>query len=105
MSYGYCIDGDAICAGCAHGIEADSITPLRKGVCECCGDSFAGDRDGGTLRREIAREEGMLHGVDAYNDAMGYHVEDPARDWGPEEMDAAEARAARVGAYRNRKEG
>lgn len=25
-------------------------------------------------RQEIATEEGMLHGVDAYNDAMGYSL-------------------------------
>ena len=28
-------------------------------------------------RREIARESGMLHGIDAYNDAMGQSLEEP----------------------------
>ena len=27
-------------------------------------------------RKEIAMEEGMLHGIDAYNQAMGYEVTD-----------------------------
>ena len=27
--------------------------------------------------QEIAREEGMLHGVEAYNDAMGYSLAAP----------------------------
>ena len=29
---------------------------------------------------EIATEQGMLHGADAYNDAMGYSLEGPG-DW------------------------
>ncbi|MHA2069691.1 MAG: hypothetical protein ACXABY_35460 [Candidatus Thorarchaeota archaeon] len=30
-------------------------------------------------------EEGMLHGVDAYNDMMGQSVTSPSEDWGPED--------------------
>jgi hypothetical protein len=33
------------------------------------------DADDGEWQREIAREAGMLHGVDAYNDAMGWSLE------------------------------
>lgn len=34
-------------------------------------------RDSGSWQREIAMEAGMLGGVDAYNDAMGYGSEEP----------------------------
>lgn len=39
------------------------------------------DDDDDSWRQEIAMEAGMLHGVDAYNDAMGYSVGDPDEDW------------------------
>lgn len=36
--------------------------------------------DARAWRREIAFEEGMLHGIDAYNDAMGWSVGPPDDD-------------------------
>jgi hypothetical protein len=41
------------------------------------------ERDRAEWRREIAMEEGMLHGVNAYNDAMGYSLGDPDADYDP----------------------
>ena len=38
------------------------------------------DDEDGAWRREIAMEAGMLHGVDAYNDAMGCSAEEPDFD-------------------------
>lgn len=32
-------------------------------------------RDDGMARAELATEAGMLHGIDAYNDVMGFDVE------------------------------
>lgn len=36
--------------------------------------------DGGAWQRELAMEAGMLHGIDAYNDAMGCSLEPPEED-------------------------
>lgn len=36
---------------------------------------------------ERAMQAGMMGGVNAYNDAMGYEVENPETDWGPEDWD------------------
>ena len=48
-----------------HPWDTDDVRLIREaGV-------SARDRDEGWLR-EIAMEEGMLHGVDAYNEVMGY---------------------------------
>lgn len=99
---GYAINGDPICASCANDIKARSIAPLNQGTCACCGDSWTTCRDP-EWRQEIAMEEGMLHGIAAYNDAMGYCVENPEQDWGPEEWDRHEEeqtrRASRKAAY------
>ena len=50
--------------------------------CEECGySSKKGKRkqrredEDSAWRREISMEAGMLHGVDAYNDAMGYSLD------------------------------
>ena len=35
------------------------------------------DEEDDSWKREMAMEEGMLHGVEAYNDAMGWSIESP----------------------------
>jgi hypothetical protein len=41
------------------------------------------ERSSREWRKEIAMEEGMLHGVEAYNDAMGYSLGNPDDDYDP----------------------
>jgi len=40
-------------------------------------DDDPDDGDDPDWRREIAMEEGMLNGVNAYNEAMGWEIQDP----------------------------
>ena len=60
-------------------IEASSRRPsgviFVKGV-EYYVDHEYEDEDDDDWRHEMAMEAGMLHGIDAYNEAMGWDVEE-----------------------------
>mgnify|MGYP003660245791 CR=1 FL=1 len=47
--------------------EDDPIAVIKSGI-----EEFLNDDDDGDWRREIAMEAGMLHGVSAYNEVMGW---------------------------------
>jgi len=50
--------------------DADCFAPVKEQIRR--NPDFVPSRDDGEWRREAAREAGMLHGIDAYNDFMGY---------------------------------
>jgi len=62
----------AHCPPCHEEIESGDI--------EISSDQFNNDLDD-DWKREQAMEAGMLHGIDAYNDAMGYSTYQPEEEW------------------------
>jgi uroporphyrinogen-III decarboxylase len=63
---------------------SDAMADLNVRICLSCGDlgaeilNRAAEESREDRRREIATEQGMMYGIDAYNDAMGYSLEEGA---------------------------
>ena len=61
--------------------ETDASSAVPGGIIAIDGvryyvDHEYEDEDDDDWRREMAMEAGMLHGIDAYNEAMGWDVEE-----------------------------
>jgi len=71
--------GEKLCCDCKDSVSEDDGEELTAGfTCHDCINRQEGatyddaEEDDKEWRREIAREEGMLGGCEAYNDYMGY---------------------------------
>jgi len=71
-SFGGPLGDDCICLECGAPVESAEFD-----LCEACAEQSTlprvGDDD---WKREQAMQEGMMHGVEAYNDAMGWSTEE-----------------------------
>lgn len=78
IPYLFCaVTDEPIRSATAEEIEA-SNSNVHNGIFTSEGEQYyvdaydPNDLDDDDWRREIAREEGMLNGIDSYNDWMGY---------------------------------